>query len=580
MWLVKADQFRKCARRITFGALVCSGLGSVCFAQEPPWGAARAGALATTAGCDAISARNLYSDSSIGGGTQNTGTITNTGVSPDGNFGGNVPLYGTDLNGNVPLYSTPDLGGNFPLYTNPTPGMNTPLYGNPSVGNYNGTNGSGRTSASGIATPIRCKGGIPVGEWVIYPTFRTSTLYSDNLFLAPTAPTKVVGFGATPSLAAEWTNGIHTTTLFGTIDTELYPTDNAINTLDSQLTATQKYSPLPDLTFTAQGNYSHQTIQSALTNSIPGAISTPPATPTLLSDGNIELPNGNIVAPNGQVIGHAGQALALSGATLVNPLDVYTATGSVNKIFNGAFVNLSAALAENNYQSLQGTGPTAFTSFKTATYSESSSFALGPLFYVFSNGSFSQRTENSTIDPDSNAYRIVGGIGTRQFGLFRVSTYFGHQGSDVEGSGTAGGNVYGGRVSYFPTYAWAITAAVDQTNNYSSQTAVSTQALTLPTNTPVQIALSSSARTTTPSLQSTYQISPQLTLLGSLSYSHVAFVNSSEVTDAWLAALAISYEMWRNMTIAASYQFSNLLSNVPGTSATRNLISLSAEYRF
>ena len=64
-----------------------------------------------------------------------------------------------------------------------------------------------------------------------------------------------------------------------------------------------------------------------------------------------------------------------------------------------------------------------------------------PIFYAYSDGSFTLR-DNSGPNSDSTAYRVIGGIGTRQFGLFSASFYFGHQGS--EQSRAAGGDVYGG----------------------------------------------------------------------------------------------------------------------------------------
>jgi hypothetical protein len=571
----KADQITTYALRVAFSAFLCIGCINSCFAQAaPPETVARAGPFPKpSSGCDAGTGGNT--------GLYGSGSPTGTGnVSPAGNtdLGGNLPLYSTDLDGNAPLYSTPDLGGTFPLYSTLTPGSNAPLYSNSSTLGNSGTGSN--ASAAVNAGPRRCRSAIPVGEWLLYPSLRLYSLYSDNLFLTPTAPTKVLGFGTSPSLNAEWTNGIHTTTIYGNIDTQFYPTDSTINTFDRQATITQKYTPLPDLTFSAVADYTHKTVASALTNSIPTQINTLPATPTLLPDGNTLLPNGNIVSPTGQIVGQVNPALAYAGTTLVNPYDQYTATATVNKIFNGAILTLGNSVAKTDYQLVQGAGPSAFTSFASETFTENGSFALGPLFYVYSNGSFSVRSDNASLPTNSDAYEVVGGIGTRQFFLFRASAYFGHQGSDVEGSGTAGGAVYGATVNYYPTPVWAIIAKFDQTDNISSQTVASTQAITLPTNTPVQIATSSSTLISTPSLQTTYQISPQLIFSGNFSYSRIEYIGSPELTNAWLANLQISYEMWRNMTLTGEYQFTDVASNVAGGSARRNLLMLSANYRF
>ena len=388
-----------------------------------------------------------------------------------------------------------------------------------------------------------------------------------------------MGFGTTPTLTAQWTNGIHTTTIFANIDTQFYPTDSTINTFDREVTVTQKYAPLPDLTFTAVGDYTHKTFASVLTNSIPTSVNTPVTTPTLLPDGNIELPNGTIVAPNGQIVGQVNPALANSGITEVNPYDQYTATATVSKIFNGAILTLRSSAATTDYQLVQGSGPTSFTSFNTETFSENGSIALGPLFYAYSNAEFSMRETAVAVNRNSDAYRVEGGIGTRQFGLLRASAYFGYQGSEAEGSGTAGGILYGGAVSYYPTLVWTIIAKFDQTNNFSSQT-TSTQALTLPPNVPVQVPLSSSALISTPSLQTTYQLAPQWTLLGDFSYSRIEYVDSPALTNAWFASATLSYEIRRNMTLSGQYQFTDIVSNVAGESARRSLVMLSADYRF
>ena len=66
--------------------------------------------------------------------------------------------------------------------------------------------------------PARDPNAIAVDGWLLYPTLRLYSLYSDNLFLSPISPISAGGVGVTPSMAAVWSNGIHTTTLYGNID--------------------------------------------------------------------------------------------------------------------------------------------------------------------------------------------------------------------------------------------------------------------------------------------------------------------------------------------------------------------------
>jgi hypothetical protein len=408
---------------------------------------------------------------------------------------------------------------------------------------------------------------------VLFPSIRTYSLYSDNFFQSSTAPISALGFGASPSLTAQWSNGIHTTTLYGNIDREIFPADKALNTFDQQATATQRYSPLPDLTFTALGDFTHKTISSSLTNSIPSAIVTPTPTPIVLPNGNTELPNGTIVSPTGQILGNVNRPLSANGTMAINPYDQFTGTALVNKIFNGGILTLSASTARTDYTNPGTPG------FSTDSFSENGAFWLGPVLYAYSSGSFA-RTFDAAPNPNSTAYRVVGGIGTRLLGLWRGSVYFGHQGSEVQASGPAGGDVYGGAISYYPTPDWTVSAAIDETINVSSQVTASTQALTIPVPIPLQIPLSASTRITASSLRASYAISPQWTTSGSLSYAKVQYINSSQFDNTWSADATLIYDMWRNMTLAWEYQYANISSNVPFTSSKRNYISMSAAYKF
>jgi hypothetical protein len=572
----KSDQRRNRALRVAWAMLFFAGYVNASFAQsEPPLTVPPAGLLpgpdcgsyfnTLYSGSDIYAGYSLYSN--VNGSSTSAGPTSGAKATGDNTLY-NLPLYSDrSLYGNVPLYSNPDLGGQAPLYSNPSLYYNSRLYG------------EARTNTAGANIPVTCRGAIPLASWLLYPSIRLYSIASDNLFLSPTAPIKTIGLGVSPSLTAQWTNGIHTTTIYANVDGEAY-TDNTINQLNSEATFTQKYSPLRDLTFTVLGDYTHRTIQSSLTNSIPTAVTTPTPVPTRLANGDIELPNGQIISPSGQIVGQVNPVLANSGTTLVNPYNQYTGTATASKIFNYGVVTLSGSTADTVYQNIQGAGANAFTSFATRTLRDDVAIWLGPQLYAYSDGAFSWRTENTSVNSNSSAYRVVGGIGTRQIGLFRGSVYFGHQGSEVQGSGTAGGDVYGGKISYYPTLYWTVSAAIDETMNISSQTVASNQALTLPVDTPVQVPISSSTRTTTTSLRTQYTISPLWALSGTLGYTHIEFINSSEVTNSWLADLLLSYEIWRNMTLALEYQFTSIQSNVPLSSGNRNLVTVSANYRF
>ena len=537
----------------------------------------RAGALQgqPSSGCNAGLAANsaIYGNSSL---------YNNVGPEASANNSAsdlNTPLYGNANAGmNLPLYGNPLAGDNVPLYSSLTPGVNAPLYTNSSLNNNSSLNGRSQEGGVANAGSPSCRSGIPLGEWLIYPSIRVYSIYSDNLFLAPSGPVNAWAFGATPTITANWSNGIHTTTIYAKYDTERYPTDNMIDTSDRQFTFSQKYSPLPDLTFNAVGDYSHSDITTSLTESIPNPIIAPVTAPTQLPNGDIELPNGEIVSPTGQVVGNIFGPPGRIGVSVINPSDQYTGTATVSKIFNRAVLTLSGSWAQRDYESTQGTGDGDFSSYTTQTYTEHSAVWLGPMLYAYSNGAFSTHTNNGGIDPYSQAYNVVAGVGTAQFSLFQGSAYVGYQGSNSDGSGQAGGAKYGVKVSYFPALAWTIVAAIDETINKASGTGVSNLALDV--NSPVQIALSSSTRIIHPSVQTQYQIAPQWTAVGNLSYTHIDYYGSQRLDQAWDASLQLSYEIWRNMTLTWEYEYTDVLSNAPGNNATRNFFMTSANYRF
>jgi hypothetical protein len=419
-----------------------------------------------------------------------------------------------------------------------------------------------------------------LGAWMLYPTVRLSSSYSNNLFQSPVAPISAAFFGVSPSLTAEWTNGIHRTDLYGNFDSETFPTQNELNEFNRQAGFIQSYSPLPDLTFRLQGDYTHQTFSTPLLSGIPIA----PAAPTtqLLSNGNTLLPNGQIISPTGQVVGQSIPALSTGSATnVVNPFDVFTGIASAEKIFNSGIVQFTSSIARTDYQSNQIT-----PNFSAAAFSGHGAVWLTPLFYVYSDGTTASLFDLSRVGTgpspaNSSSYRALAGIGSGQpEDFFHESVYYGHQGSEADGSGSVGGEIYGGTISYDPIPWWTISARVDETVNIASQAAASNVALTLPTPVPLLIAESTSTRITSSLLQSRYRFLPEWAISASFGYSRIDYLDSIRMDNALLADAYVSYDIWRNLTLTWEYQYTSITSNIPFVSSYRNFISMGALYKF
>jgi hypothetical protein len=428
---------------------------------------------------------------------------------------------------------------------------------------------------------------IPFNTWLLYPSVNFLVENSNNYFIAPQSKLSGLAFGVDPTLTAVWSNGIHTTTLYATFQQLQYPSNSIpqqsnINSLSGEGTWTQQYSPLRDLNFTFVGDYQHQTLQAGLTSAIP--TSTPFTGFIVLPDGNIQLPNGTIINPTtGQVVGQAGASASSSPTSFVNPYDTFTGTAKVQKLLSYGIVDLGVSVQRVDYEN-PGTA-----NFNNKTFSGDGAFWLGSVFYVYSNGQYNIRDTDpssfagSTPMPGSTSdtYRAIGGIGTRQVGLFRASAYFGHQGSGSPGSPSSGGNVFGGVVTYYPTSAWTVNATIDETINLSpAGAAPSNQAIGIGGITPLQVSTSGSTQTTSTALSASYTINQQWTANGTFGFVHIENIGSPIWDNSYVADGQLSYQIWRNLTLTGEYQYSSIVTNTPHASAVRNLLTMSASYKF
>lgn len=421
---------------------------------------------------------------------------------------------------------------------------------------------------------------IVAGDWLLYPTVRTFTAYADNWFMSPSSPISALGFGIAPALTAEWSNGIHTTTLYGNAERRVFPTENEINAFDYQAGITQRYEMMRDLIFRFQVDDTHKTVSAGAFGSIPGPVASPAT--TTLPNGNTQLPNGNIVTPTGQSAGQANPGLTVNGQSVVNPYDTFTGTVSVDKYLNRGIISLSTSFADQYFLK----DPTQ--NFSTRTFSGNGAFWLTPVLYAFSNGVLSQ---GITSTNDTASFRSVAGIGFRANPLFGASAYYGGQGSESSPSGggattLAGGEVFGAKASYNPTPDLTFTAGIDVTVNKPEQSGQAAAAvsspfvLSLPTPTPLLLPLNQSTRTSQWLFSADYTISQQWKFLGTFGYTNVDYPGSPRLDNVWLVDAVLTYEMWRNLTLNWEYQFSSIDSNAPGVSAKRNYVTMGAFYKF
>jgi Putative beta-barrel porin 2 len=408
-----------------------------------------------------------------------------------------------------------------------------------------------------IERPLASGSGmLTIGQWLLSPTLDLYTLYNTNIQSSPTIDLKSSGFHYHPALQAELDTGIYDTKLYGNVDSTLYPTQNELNTLNKQAGVYETYAPLRDLILTTHVDYSHNTFANVVITSIPTPV-TSPATP----------------APQGAA------GVIATQQTVVNPNDNYTATVSAYKEFNRAFLRVGSSIALTQYEnaSTSNTSPNYYKEI----YNGGGGFWFSPILYAFADAIDTNTIP--TVGLVSNSYLARSGIGSAQIGLFQGSVYYGQQGTAVDqGGGTAGGDIYGGTVSFFPTSVWTMSLSVDRLRNRSDITGNTPGAGGLPglALSASNVSTASSTQVTTIAYKSDYTFSQQTSAHVVVSDSRIAFLDMSRVDNSWLASAGIKHQLRDNLFLTLDYNYTRYISEQPLTSFNRSLVTAGAHYNF
>jgi hypothetical protein len=396
---------------------------------------------------------------------------------------------------------------------------------------------------------------LSAGPFLLFPSLGVTALYDHNIYSSPTAPLSGPAVNLAPALLADYNTGIFDTQLYANANTTGYPALSLPNsTFNWQAGFAEKYSPLRDLVFNVSGNYAHSWLAFVTTSSLP--------TP--------------VVSPASPALPGAAGVVALQQIT-VNPNDTATATASVYKEFNRAFINLGATFSNTQYEMSSA----SFPNFETQSLYGNGAIWVTPSLFVFSDGV--DASTDLAVGPGVSSFRARAGIGTAPIGLFRGSLYYGRQGTEVGGGGgTAGGPIYGGALTYLPTPFWNVDFTVDELINVSNITALPAQggALGGLPFVGAAVGINESTQITTVALKSNYVFSPQTTIFGVLSNSRIAFIGSPRVDDSWLATIGVQRTITQNLTLSANFQYNTYLSPEPATSFTNYVASLGAVYAF
>jgi Putative beta-barrel porin 2 len=393
-------------------------------------------------------------------------------------------------------------------------------------------------------------GMLSVGQWLLSPTLDLYTLYDSNIQGSATNKLSGSGFRYDPALRAELDTGLYDTKIYGSFDGITYPTQPGLNTFNRQAGASETYAPLRDLSFTTQIDYTHATNAAVTITSIP----TPVVSPV-----------------NPAPEGAAG--VVASQQSTVNPNDTYTATVSAYKEFNRAFLKLGSSVIATQYEM------TPTSNFYKEIYNGGGGFWFTPQLYAFADANDANFIP--AVGPVSNSYLARGGIGSGQIGLFQGSIYYGQQGTAVDqNGGTAGGDIYGGSLTYLPTAAWTMSVSVDRFRNRSDITATNVQGLSGLGLSAVGVSAGTSAQVTTIAYRSDYTLTAQASAHLVVSDTRIAESEPSIVNNSWLASAGINYRLRDDLSFTLDYSYTRYISEQPLTSLNKNLVTLGAHHSF
>jgi hypothetical protein len=307
-------------------------------------------------------------------------------------------------------------------------GMGSGLPALAQVGGFGGPGGqsitpppvTGQEEEATAATPAAERTGLPVGNWVVYPSAFAGGFYDSNPQQLATGTKPGAGLRLTPSFLAEQATGVHKTTIYGLVDGLVYVPEQVANsdTITVKTGVTETYQPLPDWIFNGQADYTRQK--------------------DLFANFGVDR---SLVPLNPAGVG-------LSPTT--NPLSYnqLTAAGSVQKNLSEGFVIGNGSVVGLVYSGTAATAPSPNGVFINGTVR--GGYWVLPDFYGFIGGS-GNSFQYSTASLSSNGYGIFAGVGSDQIGLFRGEAYAGFQSETYNSaSGTVNSPDFGGRLHYYP----------------------------------------------------------------------------------------------------------------------------------
>jgi hypothetical protein len=394
-----------------------------------------------------------------------------------------------------------------------------------------------------FAAPGKGDEGLPIGNWLVFPSMFGGALFATNPSESPTGGRASPGFRYNTSTYAQTDDGPWKTVLYTNTDLDLYANQGgsagtSSNFLSTRTGAIETYQPLSDLIMNLQGDLTRQE--------------------------NYFSPLG--ISNNLSSLNPTGVGVAPTATPL--PYTQLSATASVQKNVANAFIIGSGSvvnLTYDNSTTIAAPSPNG----QTYTASLRGGYYIIPDIYGYLETTLDDRSYATTA-LSSWGYRTVAGLGSDRIGLFRGELYAGYQAENYQSAsvGSAAGPVLGARGAYFPLPELTINASADETIGASLLSATPTS----PAGT--------STKVTTFLTQANYALAPEWTATGRGGLALTSYGSNPRQDTAWTAGFTITYSVWRSLGLTFDYQHTALVSNVPLAGFSNDAVSLGVSYKY
>ncbi|MCB1541123.1 MAG: outer membrane beta-barrel protein [Rhodoblastus sp.] len=384
-----------------------------------------------------------------------------------------------------------------------------------------------------LLRPGRQYRGIPIENWMLYPSIVAGATFDDNLVWSQTNRIAAAGFRLAPEIVALRAVGASKTTLFGSIDARLYPSIGRADTVSARAGVEQVWTPTHDLTFKGKLEYDRNALAIGshfiVNNSVLSSIATP----------------------------------------LVD--DKLKGTVAAQKTFGRMFVGLSLEAAATGYHALETSTGWASQSYRDSRV-ETATVRIGgwvtPAIYAFGEASGNAR-DYTNANYRSKGYRAIAGVGSDRISLFRGELYAGFQQQFYENYliGTGSSPVIGGQLYWYPTRWITLRAALDQTFTDSNLPTVAN-----PGGYPSKV---TSAR-----LSAVFKPLKDFTATWRASYEHTTYLASNRRDNGWRTGIEAGYQLTHSIELLGAYEFSKVYSTDSYGGYSRNSLSLGMKYRY